>query len=129
MEWEKIHDDLKTKIWLVLLILSSSGYLLLTPKQTLGIVIGGLIVIANFKIFTDTLRNAFGNNFLLAGKKTTIFLKIYFRLFALGLIIALILKIELVDPIGLTIGLSTIVIAITLFAVCLALKSKSREAS
>ena len=129
MEWEKIHDDLKNKIWLVYLILSLAGYLFLPPKQALSIIIGGFIVIANFKIFKDTLRNAFGNNFLLAAKKTTIFLKIYFRLFALGLIIALLLKIELVDPIGLTIGLSTVVMAIALFAVCLALKSKSREAS
>ena len=129
MEWEKIHDNLKVKIWLVFLILTSSGYLFLTPKQTLGIIIGGVIVIANFKILKDTIRNAFGDNFLSAGKKTTIFLKIYFRLFAMGLIIALLLKIELVDPIGLTIGLSTVVMAIIFFAVCLALKSKIGEAS
>ena len=129
MEWEKIHDDLKTKIWLVLLVLSSSGYFFLTPKQTLSIIIGGLIVIVNFRFFEDTLKKAFGKNFLLASKKTAIFVKIYFRLFALGLVIALLLKFEMVNPIGLTIGLSTIVIAITIFAVCLALKSKSREAS
>ena len=129
MEWEKINDDLKTKIWLVLLILSSTGYLFLTPKQTVSIIIGGLIVIANFKFFKDTLKKAFGNNFLLVSKKTAIFVKIYFRLFALGVIIALLLKFEMVNPIGLTIGLSTIVIAIGLFAVCLALKSKNREAS
>lgn len=129
MEWEKIHDNLKIMIWLVLLILSTAGYFLFTPRQTLSIIIGGLIVIANFKIFMNTLRSAFGNNFLLTAKKTSIFIKVYFRLFALGLIIALLLKIELVDPIGLTIGLSTVVMAIALFAVCLALKSKSREAS
>ena len=129
MEWEKIHDDLKIKIWIVLFILSSSGYIFLTPKQTLSIIIGGLIVIVNFKFFEDTLKKAFGNNLLLVSKKTAVFLKIYFRLFALGLIIALLLKFEMVNPIGLTIGLSTIVIAIGLFAVCLALKSKSREAS
>ena len=129
MEWEKIYDDLKTKIWLVLLILSASGYLFLSPKQAFSIIIGGFIVIANFKFFTKTLRKAFGNNFLLESKKTIIFLKIYFRLFALGLILALLLKFELVNPIGLTIGLSTVVMAIVLFAVCLALKSKSGEAS
>jgi len=129
MEWEKIHDDLKIKIWIVLFILSSSGYIFLTPKQTLSIIIGGLIVIVNFKFFEDTLKKAFGNNLLLVSKKTAVFVKIYFRLFALGVIIALLLKFEMVNPIGLTIGLSTIVIAIGLFAVCLALKSKSREAS
>lgn len=129
MEWEKIHDDLKIKIWIVLFILSSSGYFFLTPKQTFSIIIGGLIVIANFKFFKDTLSKAFGNNCLLVSKKTAIFLKIYFRLFALGLILALLLKFELVNPIGLTIGLSTVVMAIALFAVCLALKSKSGEAS
>ena len=129
MEWEEIHDNLKIFIWLVLLILSTVGYFFLTPKQTLGIIIGGLIVIANFKIFKNTIRSAFGKDFLLTAKKTTILVKIYFRLFALGLILALLLKIKLVDPIGLTIGLSTVVTAITLLAVYLALKSKSREAS
>ena len=129
MEWDRVLDDLKIKYWLVLLMLSSSGYLLLTPKQTMGIIIGGLIVIANFKIFKDTLRDAFGVNFLSATKKPVIFLKIYSRLFVLGLILALLLKIELVDPIGLTIGLSTVVMTIIIFAVGLALKSKSREAS
>jgi hypothetical protein len=129
MEWEKIHDDLKIKIWIVLFILSSSGYIFLPPKQTLSIIIGGLIVIVNFKFFEDTLKKAFGNNLLLVSKKTAVFIKIYFRLFAMGLIIALLLKFEMVNPVGLTIGLSTIVLAIGLFAVCLALKSKSREAS
>ena len=129
MEWEKIHDDLKIKIWIVLFILSSSGYIFLTPKQTLSIIIGGLIVIVNFKFFEDTLKKAFGNNLLLVSKKTAVFVKIYFRLFALGLIIALLLKFEMVDPTGLAIGLSTVVMAIVLFAVFLALKSKSREAS
>ncbi len=129
MEWEEIHDNLKIFIWLVLLILSTMGYFFLTPKQTLGIIVGGLIIIANFNIFKNTIRSAFGKDFLLAAKKTTILAKIYFRLFALGLILALLLKIKLVDPIGLTIGLSTVVTAIVLLAVYLALKSKSREAS
>ena len=129
MDWDTIYEDLKVRNWVILLILSSLSYFLLSPTQTLGTIIGGFLVIANFKIFQHTLHEAFCSGGQLKTKRISIILKFYFRLLALGLIMAVLIVKEWVDPVGLAIGLSTVVIAITFLGVSMALKTKGKEAS
>ena len=128
MEWDSIYEDLKTKNWIVILILSSISFFTLSPSNTLGIIVGGLVSTANFVFLQHTLKKAFGADFRRRAQKITIFLNYYFRLLALGIIIFIILKYQLVATVGLIIGLSTVVIAITLTGVCIALKTKGGEA-
>ena len=128
MNWETIYEELKVIYWFVLLIFASTGYFLLSPSTTLGIILGGLLIIANFHIFQHTLSKAFENKEKLKGRRISIYLNYYFRLFALGLIIFILLRSGHINPVGLVIGLSTVVIAIAFLGVSMAFKTKGGEA-
>lgn len=128
MNWETIYEELKKICWFVLLIFSSVSYFLLDPAATFGIIVGGILIITNFHIFQYTLGKAFNNTGKLKTKRITIYLNYYFRLFALGVIIFVLLRKGLIDPVGLVIGLSTVVVAITFLGVSMALKTKGGEA-
>ncbi len=125
MEWELIYGDLKKINLVVLLVLSSIGYFILNNFQTLGIIAGGVTSIANFMALQHTLKKAFGSDFRKRKRKAAVFLNYYFRLLVLGLIIFFLLKYQLVHPVGLTIGLSTSVIAIFILGICMALRQKA----
>ena len=122
MDWEIIYEDLKANNWIILLILSSISYFLLSPAQTLGTILGGLIIIANFKVFQHTIRKAFSSDGVLKGRRLSIIAKYYFRLLILGIIIFFLISKGLVDPVGLAIGLSTIVISVLVLGISLALR-------
>ena len=79
---------------------------------TLGIILGGLIIILNFRLFQNTIRRAFSPEGIIKGVKIIIILKYYFRLSALGIIIYLFVAKGGIDPVGLVIGLSTVVVSI-----------------
>lgn len=128
MNWETIYEELKVKYWFVLLISSSAGYFFLKPAATLGIIVGGILIITNFHIFQYTLSKAFDNKEKLKTRRILIYLNYYFRLFALGIIIFVLLRKGYIDPVGLVIGLSTVVVAIALLGVSMALKTKGGEA-
>jgi len=128
MNWETIYEELKVKSWFVLLIFSSISYFILSPAATLGVITGGILIIANFHIFQFTLGKAFGNNGQLKTRRVLIYINYYFRLLALGVIIFILLRKGWVDPVGLIIGLSTVVAAIAFLGVSMALKTKGGEA-
>ncbi|MFC1495352.1 ATP synthase subunit I [Thermodesulfobacteriota bacterium] len=128
MDWETIYEELKVIYWFVLLIFSSTSYFLLSPATTLGIILGGMLIIANFHIFQYTFSKAFDNKEKLKGRRISIYLNYYFRLFALGVIIFMLLRNGHINPVGLVIGLSTVVIAIAFLGVSMALKTKGGEA-
>jgi hypothetical protein len=129
MEWDTIYKDLKNWNWITLLILSLLSYFILSPPQTLGTIVGGFLIIANFNILQHTLRKAFGSEYILRSKRISIIFKFYFRISALGFIIAVLVLKEWIDPFGLAIGLSTVVLAITFLGISMAVKTKGREVS
>lgn len=128
MEWDSIYEDLKIKNWIIILLFSSISFFTLSPSCTLGIIVGGLAGTANFIFLQRSLKKAFGTDFRRKTKKTSIFFKYYFRLLVLGLAIFILLKYQLVAPVGLIIGLSTIVVAIGFMGICMAFKTKGGEA-
>ena len=129
MDWKTISKELKTRNWIILFILSAISYLLLSPARTLGTILGGILVIANFEVFQHTICKAFSPDGLLKIKKLSIIIKYYFRLIALGIIIFVLITKGWVDPIGMAIGLSTVVISIVILGINMALKTLTREAS
>ena len=129
MEWDTIYKDLKNWNWITLLILSLLSYFILSPPQTLGTIVGGFLIIANFNILQHILRKAFGSEYILRSKRISIIFKFYFRISALGFIIAVLVLKEWIDPFGLAIGLSTVVLAITFLGISMAIKTKGREVS
>ena len=59
MDWEILYRSLKTRNWIILLVLSSISYFTMKPGLTLGIILGGFIIMVNFRVFQHTLRRAF----------------------------------------------------------------------
>jgi hypothetical protein len=128
MEWKIIYEEIRIKNWIVLLILSSAGYFFLSPGQTLGTIIGGLLIIANFNLFQDAICKAFSPDGLFKAGKGSIIIRYYIRLLVLGAIIAILIGKGWADPIGLAIGLSTVVISIFALGIKMAMKIFAREA-
>jgi hypothetical protein len=60
--------------------------------------------------------------------KFSIIVKSYLRLFAIGAIIYLLIDKSLVDPIGLAVGVSTILFSIVSLGISLVVKTKAGEA-
>ncbi len=127
MEWKIIYEEIRIKNWIVLLILSSAGYFLLSPSQTFGIITGGLLIIANFKVFQHSIQRAFSSEGSLKKSNISIIIRYYARLLVLGAIIAILIGKRWADPIGLAIGLSTVVISISAMGVRMAMKIFAEE--
>ena len=96
---------------------------------TLGIILGGLIIILNFRLFQNTICRAFAPEGIMKGAKVIIILKYYFRLLALGIIIYVFIIKAGINPVGLAIGLSTVVISIISLGITRVFKAHTGEAA
>ncbi len=128
MDWKTLYKDLSTRNWLILLFLSSSSFFMMSNSLTLGVILGGLVIIVNFNILQRTICRAFSSEGIMTGKITVI-LKYYLRLLALGVIIYVLITKGWVDPVGLAVGLSTVVISIVSLGFSRAWKTYSSEAT
>ena len=127
MDWERAYRDLKKLNWISLLIMSLASYFLLSSSFTLGIILGGFIIIANFKVLQHTIRRGFSSQGVMNASKFFIIVKYYLRLLALGVVICYLIKRGWVDPVGLAVGLSTVVISIVSFGIKTAFKTVTGE--
>ena len=128
MDWDELYRDLKMRSLIILLILASISYFLMSNSITAGIILGGLIIIINFDILQSVVRRAFPADGEIKAKKISLIAKTYFRLLVLGAIIYFLITHVRVDPLGLTVGLSTVVFSIVSFGISSALKTNIREA-
>lgn len=112
MDWRRLYRELKTLNWFILLVLSLGGYLFLSSEQTIGIILGGLIIMANFGLLQHTISGAFGLDGSMHKGKASILTKYYLRLLGLGVVLYVLIARGLIDPVGLAIGLSTTVFGI-----------------
>ena len=125
MDWEKACKEIRTMNWVVLLALGLAGLFFTNPTFTLGILLGGLIIIGNFHVLQHTIQNAFSPDGVFAAKKKIIIAKYYFRLAILGIIIYILITNGWVNPIALAVGLSTVVFSILNFGIRLMWKTSS----
>ena len=116
--------ELDRRNWFILLILSSISYFFSSHRITLGVILGGMVIIANFNIMKSTISKAFPANEPIRSGKGLLIAKSFFRLFVLGVIIYLLITRGMVDPVGLAIGLSTVVFSIVSLGVGRALRSR-----
>lgn len=128
MDWNRVYADLRKRNWTVLLLLSAASLFLWSDSFTMGVILGGFIIMANFRILQSTIRRAFSLEGVLTAGKFSVVIKYYLRLLAMGVIIYLVISNEWVDPIGLAIGLSTIVISIVSFGIGRAWRMYAGEA-
>ena len=129
MDREELAKRIKSRNWVILLTLGLASFFLMGDAFTLGILLGGLLIIANFNLLAHTIRSAFTPNGMPAGNKPAIVGKYYLRLLALGLIIYVLIHYGRIDPVGLVIGLSTVVISIVSIGIRDAWKLSSGEAT
>ncbi len=84
----------------------------MSPLFSFGVAMGGLIVLINFHLLYRILKKAFIPDRLSSPK--AVIIKYYLRLLGTGLILYLLIAKRLVDPLGLVVGLSVVVINLTL---------------
>jgi len=128
MEWRRFHHILSMLNWVILLCFVSIGTFSMEPFWTTGVLAGGLIAIANFTVLQRTVRRAFSPEGIHQGARFSIVGKYYLRLLALGVILYLLITKGWIDPVGLAVGLSTVVLSIVGLGIGLALKIRTKEA-
>jgi hypothetical protein len=102
--------------WVLLALLTSSSFVFSSREFAFGVLVGGILAIANFYLMKRSLFRALDPQ---RRGKTRFFylLKYYLRFAALGLIIALLLIKGWVSPFGMLLGLSIIVLGIALVGI------------
>jgi hypothetical protein len=128
MDWNRLHRFLSIMNWAIILTLSSASGIWMPVAFTGGVILGGLLAIANFHVLQHTIRGAFSPQGNMKKGKFSVIMKYYLRLFALGVLLYILLKKGFVDPVGLAVGVSIIFISIVGLGVNLALRTKAREA-
>ncbi|MFC1816423.1 ATP synthase subunit I [Thermodesulfobacteriota bacterium] len=98
--------------WVLFSVASIAGLILATPLFAMGIILGGLIVTINFHLLYRTLKKTLTSSQLVSYNK--ILAKYYVRFIISGFIIFLLISKHYVDPVGLLIGLSIVVVSIVL---------------
>jgi hypothetical protein len=111
-----LNDPFLNKIRLmngaVFSLLLLGSLIWMSPLFSLGVAMGGLIVLINFHLLYRILKKAFIPDHLASPK--SVIIKYYLRLLGTGLILYLLIAKRLVDPLGLVVGLSVVVINLTL---------------
>ncbi len=118
---------IKALNWVVLGLFALGSFLVQDPRFTLGIILGGFLSIANFGALGHIIQRAFSPEGVFRAKRKSVVAKYYLRMAAMGLAVYLLITKQVVHPVALAIGLSVIVVSITLFGIQTALK-KSGEA-
>lgn len=98
--------------WVLLASVSLLGLVAASPAFARGMIFGGLIVTINFHLLAKTLKKALRPRSL--SSPNVILIKYYIRFVISGVIIFFLIRQQVVNPIGLFIGLSVVVASITL---------------
>jgi hypothetical protein len=102
--------------WILLFAASILGFALLPPDVARGILFGGLIVTVNFHLLSRTLKTALTPPHL--ASLSSVLAKYYLRFIVSGFIIFVLISGHYVDPLGLFVGLSVVVVSITIATTC-----------
>ncbi len=109
---ERILRFVTRSNWILFALSGILGFCLSPPGFARGIVFGGLLVTVNFHLLARTLKKALSPPYL--ASHNLVLAKYYLRFFISGCIIILLIISQLVNPIGLVIGLSIVVLSIIL---------------
>ena len=116
---------MKTTSWIVLAILTVSGWLWFGQEMAIGILVGGFLAVLNFHfmayILNSTLNRRWGSQeeWQTAGRQAVSFmtLKYVLRFTALAVIIFFLIKTGWVNIFGLVVGLSTVVLTLMVLGI------------
>ena len=125
IEKDPLQKRLELTNWIILGTLAGVGFLFMPLKFALGMLLGGFISILNFHWLVRDLRKAFKN--LTEKSNSLVMFKYYMRFGVTAVALYFIITGEIVDVIGLVVGLSTVVIAIVITTVALYTKKNCVE--
>ena len=129
MDWAETYNHLKKRSWVILLVLTLISFFFTSTSLTLGVILGGVIAIINFDVLQRNILRTFPANGGAKVKKIFVIGIFYLRFLVLGAVIYFLIRLGWVDPIGLTVGLSTVVFSIISFGIHNAFKSVTGEAT
>jgi hypothetical protein len=112
--------------WILFLAASVLGFMLLPSDFAKGVLFGGLLVTVNFHLLAGTLRKALTPPHL--ASHNLVIAKYFLRFIGSGFIIFVLIAGKFVNPVGLVIGLSVVVISIMLATLCEITKLIFKEA-
>jgi len=98
--------------WLLLLFASLVGSMVASPDFAKGIIFGGLLVTVNFHLLYRTLRKAFTPPRV--SSHGVVLAKYYIRFILSGIILFFLISRHIVNPLGLFVGLSVVVVSMIL---------------
>ena len=116
-------DSIEKKNMVALFLLTGLSVFFCSWPFTLGVILGGIIVIANFKALRAIVEALFKQkqkNF--SGIIT--FFSYFFRFSLLGGMVFLVIYFEITHPIGFLLGLSTVFFGITLEVISVVFKKR-----
>jgi len=108
MNWDELYKSLKSVNLTIILLGGICCNLFMEPSFSFGFLSGAIIMLVNFHIMQKNIRALFIKEGLFIGNAAAIVSKSHFRLAIIGIIIYILLS-KKVDPVGLILGLSTIV--------------------
>ena len=123
IEKDPLQKRIEIANWIVLAILLIPSLIFAPLKFALGVLLGGFISILNFHWLGHNLRSVFKN--LSGSVKGSVMVKYYIRLVITGIILYLLISGNLVNVIGLIIGLSVVVINIIIMVIITAFSKKN----
>ena len=112
IEKDPLQKRLEITNWILLSVLVTGSLFLQSPRFSLGILLGGLISIVNFHWLYRNLLSVFQKH--LNRARAALMLRYYLRLAVTAIALYWIISRNLVDVIGLVIGLSVVVLNIVL---------------
>ncbi|HOJ50922.1 MAG TPA: ATP synthase subunit I [Syntrophales bacterium] len=111
--------------WIILGSMTFLSFLLMPHTFTLGLIVGGIISIFNFYWLKHDLRKVFRSLNMRA--KSRLMFKYYIRFGVTAVILYLIVKAQMLNFIGLLIGLSIVIINLVITAIILTAKKNRPE--
>lgn len=122
---DPLQKRLELTNWIILGILTLISFFFMPRKFALGMLLGGFISIVNFHWLVRDLRKAFRS--ISEKSNSAVMFKYYIRFAVTAIALYFIITRDIVDIIGLLIGLSTVVIAIVITTVALYSKKNCVE--
>ncbi len=123
---QQLTAGMTLRNWLLLAGLSAASLAFWDLKFSLGVLAGGLVSIANFGLLRRVLLRQFepGRRPSVSG----VLIRYYLRFAGTAVILLVLLKYHLVGAIGLLVGLSVIVLNLTMTGLMLFRRAKLKEA-
>ncbi|HOG17472.1 MAG: ATP synthase I chain [Syntrophaceae bacterium PtaU1.Bin231] len=122
---DPLQKRLEWTNWLVLGLCFLAGLTLVSEKFAFGVLLGGLVSIVNFHWLHRDLKKVFLSRSG-AASRASVMWRYYLRFAVTGVVLYLIITGDLVNVIGLLIGLSVVIMNIALTVVLMLLSKKNQ---